>query len=115
MFGLGGEKYSKEAFEEAQEGVDKGKDYTVARMSEIAGNQNHAELEQALDIIRNSGEARKRLNDLLASGHTEAIKLDEEYNRLLDNARRAQVEIRDFEIKLNDNWFKLKREREGQK
>lgn len=97
MFGLGGEKYSKEAFGEAEKDVEAGNKYTVGYMSEVAGSGDIEKLHRAHDIIRKRVGAKEKLKKLLASGHAEAVKLNEEYDRLIKNADDAEEALRTFE------------------
>jgi hypothetical protein len=92
--GIFGEKYSKEAFGDAQKDVD-----TQAKLSRERGGALTQEGLNSHAFINEIRERmQKRLDKLDAKGHAEATALNEEYNQLLENAEKALKAVEDFEV-----------------
>jgi hypothetical protein len=121
MFGLGKEKYSREAFEEAEQQIKNAEEIAATEKEKLSkeadeyaekaatnsspwGDIFFAARAESLDKKAKKmtpdkvrEEARKRLEDLINAGHKEALKLNEEYDRLRIKAEQAEKELEDFE------------------
>ncbi len=118
MFGFGGEKYSREAFDEAEQKLNE----TKEAIDTTPGGRGYVKIERGeffptLDTTGKSPsfrapdrrvwvesplgkqerKAKEKLQKLLASGHKEAIALNEEYDRLQKKVNEAIQALADFE------------------
>lgn len=87
---FGGEKYSKEGYEEA-EAEAKSTSRRYNKIGSLAGGGLYDTL------IIDAFAARKRVGKMYAKGKTEAAALHKEYGRLLAEAQEAVKAVADFE------------------
>lgn len=94
---FGGEKYSKEGYEEAKKQEDS--DYEFIKKDSLAGWGLSEEAKQRIydKIWVDAGSARDRMRNLRGKGQVEATALNEEYDLLLDRASEAIKAVADFE------------------
>lgn len=100
--GIFGEKYSKENYENAEQAV---KEFEIQTNSKKSSRAEKIAKEGGLEfwsyiefsnMQRMDKEVKERLGELLKKGHGEALKLNQEYDRLLDNVKRAVNELAEF-------------------
>jgi len=94
------QEHTRENFEEAQD------DLEYAERSRSNTHRGHMSEERVIrewhmdqyhDAIVTERKARKKLERLKKSGHKEAFKLNEEYDRLRENAAQALEALNAFE------------------
>lgn len=81
---FGSEKYSKRAYEKAEEEVDATKEFIRGTQIKKTATGYSGELDGSYNfLINHEARAKRRLGELLENGQKEANKLNEEYNRLV--------------------------------
>jgi hypothetical protein len=88
---FGGEKYSKKAYDDAEKTVA----FEEKALESHAKAGGYGHFYHLLD--ERIAEAKERMERLREKGKTEAIALNEEYDRLVAKAQEAVKKVEDFE------------------
>jgi hypothetical protein len=97
---FGGEQYSREAYEDAEEEKKSARSHYDGLGTGIyEGGSRFVRHEQAVydNALKSIEKADKRLERLLEKGHKEAVALNEKYDLLKRRAEEAMQDLVDFE------------------
>jgi SMC interacting uncharacterized protein involved in chromosome segregation len=106
MLGFGGEEYTRELYDETRrKGEEEVKDANIAYgnlpdkdLNIGIYNRDFEVYERLHEVIKNSQKKLdKKLDELRVSANSEAIKLNEEYDRLMQKIRESQQALLDFQ------------------
>ena len=95
---FGGEKYAKKAYEGIEEEADATREFIRSTQIKRTATGYSGELEGSYSFLINHEEkVKQRLETLRGKGQAEAIKLNEEYDRLMASTLEAVKALQEFE------------------